>query len=313
MFNIILIVLKSYNKVKGEEMKTEKNIFIAFILNLLFSIVEVVGGIFTGSIAIISDAVHDFGDAVSIGLSYLFEKISKRKPDKVYTYGYVRYSVLGGVITILILTIGSLIVIYNAINRLFNPILIEYDSMIILAIIGLVVNFLATYFTHGGHSINQKAVNLHMIEDLLGWAIILIGAVVMKFTNFYVLDGILSILVAIFVLFNAIKSLGEILDMFLLKVPKKIEVGQLKEHVLELDGVLDVHHFHAWSLDGENCIATLHVVVNNYDENIKNQVKAELNEHGVLHATVEIETVSEKCLEKECVIKHEHNHCHHHH
>ena len=121
-------------------MKTEKNIFIAFLLNLLFSIVEIIGGIFTGSIAIISDAVHDFGDATSIGLSYLFEKKSKKKPDELYTYGYARYSVLGGLITVVILLIGSGIVIYNAIDRFINPVSINYNNMLILAVIGLIVN-----------------------------------------------------------------------------------------------------------------------------------------------------------------------------
>ena len=165
-------------------MKTEKNIFIAFILNLIFSVIEIVGGVITGSIAIISDAIHDFGDATSIGASFFLEKKSKLQPDETYTYGYARFSVLGGVITSFILLIGSGLVIYNAVMRIINPIIINYDGMIILAVVGVVINSLATYFTHGGHSINQKAVNLHMLEDVLGWIVILVGAVIMRFTSF---------------------------------------------------------------------------------------------------------------------------------
>ncbi len=294
-------------------MKTEKNIFIAFALNLFFSLFEVVGGIFTGSIAIISDAVHDFGDAVSIGLAYFFEKLSKKRANKTYTYGYLRYSVLGGLITILILIIGGAIVIYNAIYRLFNPVLINYDNMLILAVVGLTVNLLATYFTHGGHSINQKAVNLHMLEDVLGWVVILIGALVMRLTNLYILDPILSIFVALFILFNAGKSLKEILDIFLLKTPRNIQIEKLKEHILSVDGIVDVHHFHITSLDGQNYLATLHIVLKQYDYNIKNKVRKELNEHGISHVTIEIELISEECSEKECFIRKQVSHCKHHH
>lgn len=294
-------------------MKTQKNIFIAFILNLIFSLVEFIGGILTGSIAIISDAIHDFGDATSIGVSYLFERKSKYQPNDTYTYGYARYSVLGGLITISILLIGSIIVIYNATNRLINPVLINYNGMLILASVGLSINLFATYFTHGGHSINQKAVNLHMLEDVFGWLIILIGAVVMRFTNFYILDPILSIIVALLVLFNSFKSLKEILDIFLLKIPNHINVKQLKNHIKDINGVVDAHHIHVWTTDGETIYASLHVVVNEYDSNIKSLVKSKLNEYRISHVTIEMETVNENCLEKQCVLTPHSNCCKHHH
>ena len=162
-------------------MKTEKNILIAFLLNLLFSIIEMIGGIFTNSIAIISDSIHDFGDALTIGISYFLERKSKKKPDELHTYGYIRYSVLGSIITTAILLSGSIFVIYNAIIRLINPVDIKYNGMIILAIIGVVTNSIASYVTKEGDSLNQKSVNLHMLEDVLGWVIVLIGAIIMKF------------------------------------------------------------------------------------------------------------------------------------
>ena len=150
-------------------MKTERNILIAFILNLGFSIFELFGGIFTNSVAIISDSVHDMGDAISIGLSYFLEKKSKKDPDNNYTYGYIRYSVLGGLITTLILMVGSILVIYGAITRIIHPVDINYSGMIIFAIFGVIINFMAAYFTSRGDSINQRSVNLHMLEDVLGW------------------------------------------------------------------------------------------------------------------------------------------------
>ena len=294
-------------------MKTEKNIFIAFILNLLFSIFEFVGGILTGSIAIISDAIHDIGDATSIGLSYFLEKKSKQKPDEVYTYGYTRFSVMGSVITTLILLFGSCAVIYNAVLRIINPTTINYDGMIIFAIVGVVVNFLAAFFTRHGDSLNQKAVNLHMLEDVLGWIVVLIGAIVMRFTNFFILDAIMSIAVAIFILISAIKGLKEGLILFLEKAPNNISVGEIKEHILEVDGVEDVHHIHIWSMDGINNYATMHIVTNEDFHHIKEKVREELTEHGIKHATLELEKVGEHCHNIDCVVEEPSCSCHHHH
>src|SRR5574344_1190297 len=147
-------------------MKTEKNILIAFILNIAFSIFEFIGGTLTNSVAIVSDSIHDMGDALSIGVSYFLEKKSKKKPDNKYTFGYVRYSILGALSTTMILFIGSIIVIYSSIVRIINPVVINYNGMIIFAIFGVIVNFLAAYFTKNGDSLNQKSVNLHMLEDV---------------------------------------------------------------------------------------------------------------------------------------------------
>ncbi len=293
-------------------MKTEKNILIAFVLNLTFSAIEFVGGILTGSIAIISDAIHDFGDAFSVGTSFFLEKKSKKRPDYDYTYGYARFSVLGGLVTIIILLVGSGLVIYNAVMRFINPVPINYNGMLILAVIGMVINSLATYFTHGGHSINQRAVNLHMLEDVLGWIIIFIGAVIMRFTNFYLLDPILSILVAGFVLYHSLKGLKEITDIFLIKKPKNIDIDKIREHVMSIDDVVDAHHIHVWTIDGENAYATLHIVCTKYNEHIKHGVKAELKEHGIVHTTVEIEIIGENCEETACIVDHGENGVHTH-
>ena len=185
-------------------MKSEKNILIAFVLNLVFSIFEFVGGAITGSVAIVSDAVHDIGDALSIGVSYFLEKKSKKQPDEIYTYGYKRFSVMGSLITTVVLLFGSIAVIYNSVIRIFNPVEIDYGGMIVFAIIGVIVNFIAAWFTKEGDSLNQKAVNLHMAEDVLGWVVVLIGAIVMQFTDFVIIDSIMSVVVAIFILINAL-------------------------------------------------------------------------------------------------------------
>ena len=277
-------------------MKSEKNILIAFILNISFSVFELVGGFITNSVAIMSDAIHDFGDAISIGLSYFLEKKSKRNPDNKYTYGYIRYSILGAFITTCILMIGSVILIYGAIERIFQPESINYDGMIVFAIFGTIVNFMAAYFTKGGHSLNQKAVNLHMLEDVFGWLVVLIGAVVMKCTNLQRIDSIMSLCVALFIMINAFKNFKMVLDLFLEKTPSSISIEELKKHILCINGVVDIHHIHVWSIDGYSNYATMHIVTNECDTKIvKKMVREELKEHGVGHVTIEIENILEKC------------------
>ena len=310
-------ILKALAVKEELPLKTEKNILIAFLLNLLFSVFEFFGGLLTGSVAILSDSVHDLGDAASIGVSFVLEKKSKQQPDHTHTYGYARYSVIGSVITTLILLFGSAAVIYHAVSRIIEPAELNYDRMIVFAIVGVTVNFLAAFFTREGGSLNQRAVNLHMLEDVLGWAVVLVGAIVMKFTDFALLDPLMSIGVAIFILVNAIRTLKEAIDLFLEKTPHGVEIDELREHLLELDGVLDVHHVHVWSMDGESNYATMHVVTNADAHEIKRKIREELTEHGIGHVTLELECEGEHCHEEHCHVEHHehagHHHHHHHH
>ncbi len=294
-------------------MKTEKNIFIAFILNLIFSVFEFIGGAITGSVAIMSDAMHDIGDAASIGISYFLERKSKKEPDEIYTYGYRRFSVMGSLITTVILLCGSVAVIYHAVLRIFNPVDIDYSGMILFAVVGTLVNFFAAILTKDGHSLNQKAVNLHMLEDVLGWLVVLVGAIFMKFTDFAILDPILSILVAAFIFINAIKNLKKIENLFLEKMPSDVKMDEIRHHLCEIEGVLDVHHIHVWSMDGYNHCATMHVVTDYENEAIKENIREELKKHNIVHVTLEMESSQGRCHCEHCHIEHKEHGGHHHH
>lgn len=283
-------------------MKTEKSILLAFFLNLAFALLELVGGMLSGSIAIASDAVHDLGDAMSIGLSGLLERRSKRAPDEAYTYGYSRYSVLGSAITTLLLLLGSFAVIGGAIWRLFTPREIHYDGMILLAAVGVLVNLLATLLLRGGGSLNERAVGLHMLEDVLGWAVVLVGAVVMRFTGLSVIDPLMSLGVSLFILVGAVGNLRETLSVFLEKTPRGVDVGELREQLCRLDGVSGVHHIHIWSIDGQQHCATMHVVTADDPYKVKERLREELSAHGIGHVTLELEREGEECRE---------GHCHH--
>ena len=294
-------------------MKSEKKILTAFILNLCFSIFEFFGGMFTGSVAIISDALHDLGDAASIGLAFFLEKRSKKQPDEKFTYGYARFSVLGGLITCLILLLGSVIVIYNAVGRIINPIPVNYGGMMIFALIGLAVNLAAALITSHGESHSQKAVSLHMLEDVLGWAAVLLGAIIMRFTDVLIIDPLMSLAIAFFIGFNALRNMKSALSLFLEKAPEGICVEDLKESLCALDVVSDVHHIHLWSMDGVNNYATMHIVTGSEPMPCKALIREKLKDFGISHSTLELEAEGENCGEKICHIEHAESHGHHHH
>ncbi len=296
-------------------MKTKAKMLFAFILNFSFAVLEFVGGLLTGSVAITSDAVHDFGDAFSIGCSLFLEKISEKAPDEKYTYGYARFSVLGSLISCVVLLVGSGFVIYNGVLKIINPTTVNHDGMLVFAVIGLVVNGGAFFITHGSNSLNQRATSLHMLEDLLGWIIVLVGAVVIKYTGFVLLDPVMSLALAVFIIVNACKTLFNAFEVFLEKKPSEICLKHLTEQLCNLDGVLDVHHLHVWSIDGQNNYATLHAVVSENSCQVKKALKEELLRHGVCHATVEVEAEGELCDQITCCPRLEcsDGHCHHSH
>lgn len=296
-------------------MKDRKSILAAFLLNLGFSVLEMIGGVITGSVAILSDSVHDLGDAMSIGVSYMLEKKSMRSADERYTYGYARYSVIGGAFTTLILLCGSAGMIYASVCRLFSPVDIHYDGMILLAVVGISVNLIAAYLTHGGESVNRKAVSLHMLEDVLGWGVVLIGAVVMRYTELYVIDPILSICTSVIILAGALRNLFEIVGIVTDRIPRGISLAELKERITAIDGVEEIHHVHVRTIDGHTSAASMHVVADGDRREIKKRIRAVLAEFGIDHTTLELENVGEVCSDTECPIEHNNfsDHVHKHH
>ncbi|MBP3447710.1 MAG: cation transporter [Clostridia bacterium] len=290
-----------------------KNMFLAFLLNLAFSAFELVGSLVTGSVAIASDAVHDLGDAAAIGISCLFEKKSNRQPDETFTYGYRRYSVLAGCFSTLVLILGSVAVIWSAIGRLLAPQPIHYNGMVIFALVGVLINGIAAFVTREGDSVNQKAVNLHMLEDVLGWIVVLIGAIVMKLTDFSLIDPLMSIGVAVFILCHAVKNLRHSVDLLLEKAPDNMTPEQIKALLTEIPGVTDVHHIHLWSIDGIQNYATMHIVSDEPSHALKETIRKTLDEHGIFHVTLEMETSDDCCGETNCFLPEAHASHHHHH
>ncbi len=294
-------------------MKTNHKMQIAFWLNAFFAVAEAIGGILTGSVAILSDALHDLGDAAGIGVSLWMERRSGLQADRHYTYGYKRYTVFGGLFTTALLLIGSVTVMMHAAERFWTPNPVNADGMLWIAVAGLLVNGVAAVVTHGGDSLNQRAVNLHMLEDVFGWAAVLLGAVLIRLTGWAWLDPLLSVAVSGWILWKAVVHLREILAVLAERMPDSVDGDTLLDALQSAEGVKDIHHLHVWSLDGIHHIATLHAVTDGETVAVKAALREILHTYGIDHATVETESEEERCLLPCCPTDEESGHHHHHH
>jgi cobalt-zinc-cadmium efflux system protein len=285
---------------------TDGNIGVAFFLNLSFTIIELIGGIFTNSIAIISDAVHDFGDSLSLGLAWYFQRLSKKGSTPQYTYGYKRFSLLGAIINSIVLVVGSIYILTEAIPRLLAPQETNATGMFVLAIVGILINGAAVLRTRKADSLNERVVSLHLLEDVLGWVAVLIGSIVMHFTGFKIIDPILSIVIAGFVLINVFKNIKEVLPILLQGSSAEVDRGHIIMELSEINEVGSIHDLHIWSLDEAYHVLTLHVVLKkDYTAGelaeLKNKIRTALTEEGIKHCTIEFESPGEECSLEDCV------------
>lgn len=291
--------------VLGHHHSSVKNIKIAFFLNFGFAIVEIFGGLWTGSVAILADAVHDLGDAMALAMAWFFEKVSVKKPTSKYSYGYRRLSLLSAILTCSILIVGAAFVIAQAVPRLINPVTPKLEGMLFFAALGIAVNGYAAWKLTRGTSINEKVVSWHFIEDVFGWVTVLIGTLVMMVFDLPIIDPLLSIFFTLYILWNVLKNMKQITSLFLQAVPEGIDLPNLRQQIKMIKGVLDTHDAHLWSLDGESHVLTVHVVVvadTGLDEAmiIKSRIRDIMSSAGNIHVTIEIERQGEKCPDLHC-------------
>jgi len=284
---------------------TSGNIKVAFFLNLSFTILEVVGGLWTHSIAILSDALHDFGDSLSLGIAWYLERYSEKGPDQSFTFGYARFSLLGALINSLILVGGSVLILAQAIPRILHPERVNPEGMLLFAIIGILANGMAALVLRKGSSLNEKVVLWHLMEDVLGWVAILFASVFLMFVDFPMIDPILSVLITLYVLYHVWINLREVLTILLQGVPKNHSIHEIEQELLQIDGVKSVHHTHLWSLEGKNTMLSTHVLIRDGTDQedimqIKHIIKQVMKEKGISHVTVEIEFESEECKDQHC-------------
>ncbi|MDD3128993.1 MAG: cation diffusion facilitator family transporter [Candidatus Izemoplasmatales bacterium] len=301
-------------------MKSEKRMLISFILNFVFTIFEFVGGIITNSIALISDSIHDLGDSISMGVAIYLEKKSKQAADYKYTFGYYRFSLLGGLLTSIILIVGSIIIIIEAVKRLLNPQEINAELMIYFAIFGVIVNGAAAFNASKGKSANEKVISLHLLEDVFGWTILLVGAILMHYFDVRFLDAALSLFFSLFIMTHVAKHLKVILEVLLEKAPKGYNISEIISNLSQEEHVRNIHHVHLWSIEGNVPIITFHARISHKVDTVEaakttQRLKDRLKEIGIVHSTIQIEFFDNQCEDPSCeeIDIEENNDGHHHH
>lgn len=281
----------------------EKRILLVAVLNICFTVLETLGGIWTNSLAILSDALHDFGDSVALGSSWVLERGASRSADSSRTFGYQRLSLFSAFFSALVLIGGSVVIILEVIPRLFNPEIVDASGMFGIAIIGIVFNGLGAALLHKGESLNERVLTWHLLEDVLGWIAILVGSVIIYFWNVYLIDPILTLGLTVFILYNVSKNLREAVNILLQGVPKHINIEVVQREISEITGVKALHDIHIWSLEGETDIFTGHVVVDNAlltnPDQTRKRLKEVLRKHHIEHSTIELES-EDFCSGIEC-------------
>ena len=294
----------------------KKGITLAFWLNLIFAAIEVAGGIVTNSTAIIADAFHDFTDAIAIGIAVWFEKLAGKDRSSNFSYGYKRFSLLSAMGLSLFLLIGAVFMVKSGIDSFIQPKEVNSMGMLCLAVLGVSINGFAFlrikngngnhhHHSHGhAHNHNSKAIMLHLLEDVLGWVAVLIGAVVIYFTGWNWIDGLLTLAIAAFISFNAAKNLIGTLKIMLQAVPENVNIDKLSTALSNIQGVSDIHDFHVWSLDGNYNVASLHVVLDRADihaeKRIHQSILELLDRYHIQHPTVQIERDLKDCTFVNC-------------
>ena len=293
----------SHDHSHGHSSDASRRIGWAFFLNVVFTIIEFIGGWLTNSTAIMADAVHDLGDSLSIGTSWGLNKLSEKDANRTFSYGYKRFSLLGALINGVVLTIGSVWILFEAIPRLSEPEMPQAEGMLLLSIFGIAVNGYAAYKLSEGNSLNERVLNWHLLEDVLGWVAVFIVSIVLMFKPWAILDPILSIGFTLFILFNVIRNLKQTLMLFLQATPDKAQLERIRDDLLSNEHVSDLHHFHIWSLDGERNVMTVHLVLvgdvsTEHIQTLKNDVQRSLKKYNFEHTTVEFEFADEQCRDE---------------
>lgn len=298
-------------------MSSKTSIWLAFFLNLSYAIVEFIAGGIFGSSAVLADSVHDLGDAIAIGISALLETISNREEDRQYTLGYKRFSLLGAMLTAVILMIGSVLVILENIRKIVHPQPVNENGILWLGIIAVAINVLASLVVRKGKTKNESILSLHFLEDTLGWLAVILMAIILRFTDWYILDPLLSLVISIFILSKAIPRFWSTLKIFLDAVPEGVDIKQVKKDLEQLDHVASVNQLNLWTMDGLEKNAIVHVCLEEIEhiEYCKESIRNLLKDYGFQNVTIEVDanlashqTHKRKIEELEASQSHGHHH-----
>ena len=272
-------------------MSSKYTVWLAFFLNLSYATIEFIAGGVFGSSAVLADSVHDLGDAIAIGISALLETISNREEDRQYTLGYKRFSLLGAMLTAVILMIGSVLVILENITKIVHPQPVNDEGILWLGIIAVTINVLASLVVRKGKTKNESILSLHFLEDTLGWLAVILVALILRYTDWYFLDPLLSLIISVFILSKALPRFWSTLKIFLDAVPEGVDIEQVKSDLDQLEDVISVNQLNLWSMDGLEKNAIVHVCLkeNEHMEGCKESIRNLLKDRGFQNVTIEVD------------------------
>ena len=279
-----------------------KNIKLAFFLNLAFAIFELIGGLYTNSMAILSDAIHDFGDSLSLAVTWALQNKARKGRDNCYTYGYSRFSLLGSLFLSGVIMVSSILIFIESIGRLADPQPVDARGMFLLAIVGVVVNLYVVFKMRRSTSLSDRAVFIHLMEDAFGWVAVLIVGVIMMYYDLPILDPIISIAIMLWVFFHVIKNFVAVFKILLQAVPSGMSIDKITQEIESIDGIQSIHDLHIWSFDGESHAMTMHIEVDEDADRIivKRKIEELVNTYNIVHSTVQIDEKGEICMYKDC-------------
>lgn len=287
----------SHDHNQNVESISKNKILIVTILNITITIAEIIGGLISGSLSLLSDALHNFSDGISLVVSYAAIKISGKEKTLSKTFGYQRSGILSATINSLLLLIFSTLLIKEAIFKFVNQTHIDGLIVFVVAIVGLLANLISVLILKKGskENINIKSAYLHLISDTLSSVAVIIGGLLMFFFKIYWIDPILTLLINVYILREVYFILKKVVNILMQGVPDGIEITEIEKEVNSIDGILNIHHIHIWGLDEKNLFLEAHVNLTKdlpVSESCKiyNEICEELEEHfSIHHVTIQFE------------------------
>ena len=277
--------------------KSKKTLYVTLFLTLFFALMELFGGLFSNSLSLVGDSFHMFSDVLALGASMVAIYFEAKKPTEKFTYGFLRLEVVVAFLNGIVLMLISVGMIYESVIRFFNPREIDFGSMFFIALIGLIFNIVITWIlfssTKKENNINIKSAMLHFLGDLLNSVGVIISSIIIYFTNFVYIDIIMSVVISVIIFTGGYKISKEAFFILMEAVPSEINLSALRNELLNIDGIKNIHELHVWKNDNEEISFTAHILLDNYEKHnnyrIINEIKEKLTVYDIFHMTVQIE------------------------
>lgn len=278
-----------------------RSFMIGIGLNAIYVVVEIIYGIQNNSTSLLSDAAHNVGDISGLLLAFLAFRLQKIKPTKIFSYGFKKGSIVTSFINSILLAFAIGAIAWEGVHKIINPTPLDGTVVMWVAFMGVVINFISALFFKNNQreDLNIKAAYWHLMSDALVSLGVVMSGIVIHYTHWYALDGATAIIIAVVVLFSTWRLFKDSAIAILDGVPAFVNTDEIKDHLLSVQGVINVHHLHIWGISTNENALTAHIQIDRIENlpMIKKNMKTELEEHNIKHSTLEFELIDEACKE----------------